>query len=424
VGKYFLLAAWGGPGNYGPLLTAGRRLRRCGHRVRTMGDPDLRGEAIAAGFEFAVWQRPRRYTELETGTPDAEQSIIQFLCDHVMVGPAAAYAADLLDELQRDRADGLLITDFLFGAAMAAEAAGLPCAMLSPHISLRPLPGVPPAGSGLKPPRTPMEHAEVAAANERLAATFDEFLPTLNAARAELGLHPLDHVFDQYDLVERVLMAMSPTFDFRADRLPDNMRYVGPLLDEPGWSLPWTTPWSRPRERPRALVSLSTTFQNQAALLQRMIDALGSLELDAVVTTGPAMADAGLRAPPNVVLVDSAPHGAVMREVSLVITHGGHGTVTRALAHGLPLLVVPMGRDQDDNALRVTARGAGLALPTTASGPEIAAAVNRLIVEPRFAAAARRLSAAIAADLSSPALVDELEAMTACIPAARRAARG
>ena len=113
-----------------------------------------------------------------------------------------------------------------------------------------------------------------------------------------------------------------------------------------------------------------------------------------------------------------------MREVSLVITHGGHGTVTRALAHGLPLLVVPMGRDQDDNALRVTARGAGLALPTTASGPEIAAAVNRLIVEPRFAAAARRLSAAIAADLSSPALVDELEAMTACIPAARRAARG
>jgi UDP:flavonoid glycosyltransferase YjiC (YdhE family) len=46
-------------------------------------------------------------------------------------------------------------------------------------------------------------------------------------------------------------------------------------------------------------------------------------------------------------LLPSAPHDAVMKEVSIVVTHGGHGTASRALWHGLPLLVIPMGRDQN-----------------------------------------------------------------------------
>ena len=116
------------------------------------------------------------------------------------------------------------------------------------------------------------------------------------------------------------------------------------------------------------------------------------------------------RAPENVTLLHSAPHDAVMEEVSLVVTHGGHGTLCRALAHGLPLLVVPMGRDQNDNALRLEAHGAGLSLPPTA---EIAAGLNRLIAEPRFRLAARRLGEAIAPDLGSDALVKEMEAIAA-----------
>lgn len=70
-----------------------------------------------------------------------------------------------------------------------------------------------------------------------------------------------------------------------------------------------------------------------------------------------------LKAPKGVTLLPSAPHDAVMKEVSLVITHGGHGTVSRALRNSLPMLLMPMGRDQNDIALRVEARGAGLTLP-------------------------------------------------------------
>jgi UDP:flavonoid glycosyltransferase YjiC (YdhE family) len=98
-----------------------------------------------------------------------------------------------------------------------------------------------------------------------------------------------------------------------------------------------------------------------------------------------------------------------MKEVSLVVTHGGHGTVTRSLVNGVPLLVIPMGRDQGDNAARVVARGAGLSLADGVTEPEIVSAVGRLITEAHFRAAARSLGEAMARDLTSPILVTEME---------------
>jgi UDP:flavonoid glycosyltransferase YjiC (YdhE family) len=122
---------------------------------------------------------------------------------------------------------------------------------------------------------------------------------------------------------------------------------------------------------------------------------------------------ADLRAPENVHLLHSAPHDAVMKDVSLVVTQGGHGTVSRALINGLPQLILPNGRDQGDNAARVEAKGAGLQLPPTASEVEIAAAVNRLIKEPQFRAAARRVGDAIMADIDASNLVREMEMIVA-----------
>jgi UDP:flavonoid glycosyltransferase YjiC (YdhE family) len=63
------------------------------------------------------------------------------------------------------------------------------------------------------------------------------------------------------------------------------------------------------------------------------------MSLDAIVTTGPAMEQERFQAPSNVTIVHSAPHDTVMKEVSVVITHGGHGTVARALLNRVPLLV-------------------------------------------------------------------------------------
>jgi len=231
----------------------------------------------------------------------------------------------------------------------------------------------------------------------------------LNDARASQGLAPVDHVLELFDRAERLLIAMSAAFDFAADYLPKNVRYIGPLLDGSDWSKPWMASWPSGSDRPRVLVSFSTTNQGQADALRRAVNALAQAGMDGVATVGPALDGATLDAPQNVTLLPSAPHQALIKEVSLVVTHGGHGTVSRALWHGLPLLVMPMGRDQNDIALRVEAHGAGLILPPEASEADIAAALGRLAKEPQFGMAARRLGEAITLEIKSERLVTEME---------------
>jgi len=102
-----------------------------------------------------------------------------------------------------------------------------------------------------------------------------------------------------------------------------------------------------------------------------------------------------------------------MREAALVVTHGGHGTVARALRHRRPLLVMPHGRDQNDNAVRVTERGAGLSLPPTATVAQIRGALGRLLSEPGFGRAADRLGAQVANDVETSPVVEDLEALAA-----------
>ena len=405
----FLLVSWGTSGNLNPLLTAGRQLIRRGHQVRLMADPAMRDEVVAAGFDFATWHRA---PVGRAADPDDFSDMADWF-RRAIFGPAGAYAADVRDEVARNGTDAVLSIDLLYGAVLGAEAAGVPAAMLSPHVSLRPLPGVPVASTGLAAPKTLQQRAEVDAANERFADFMNSFRSHLNESCAQLGVAGFDHVMDIYDRPRRLLLAISQAFDFQADWLPVNVRYIGPLLDQPSWSEPWRAPWQAQPHGPRALIACSTGAQGQGELVQRIINAMGLTDIHCVTTAGPNVDVGTLTAPSNVHLVRSAPHNAVMPEVSLVVAQGGHGTVNRALINGLPLLILPMGRDQVDNAARVVAKGAGLQLPATASEAEIAAAATRLISEPHFRLAARRLGAAIKADVDADGLVREMEEVAA-----------
>jgi UDP:flavonoid glycosyltransferase YjiC (YdhE family) len=418
---HFLLASWGTLGNLSPLLTAGRRLRDNGHHVRVMADPAMRAEVEAAGFDFVTWRR----APIGEAADPADFSDMRDWIRRAMFVPAAAYAADIQDEIGRMPTDAVLGLDILFGAALGAEASDVPFAFLSPHVSIRTLPGMPPATSGLGQPRTPQERAEVDAASAGLAGAMNAPLPILNLARAELGLPVLADIMDLFDRADRLLLATSQAFDFQADSLPANFRYVGPLLDVPNWSKSlqaksWQAPWSAQSKRPRVLVTCSTGAQGQRDLFQRVLDAIGTIDIEALATTGPNLDVAELRAPKNVHVLRGAPHDLVMKDVSLVVSQGGHGTVTRSLVNALPQLILPMARDQAGNAARVEAKGAGLRLPPMASEVEIAAAMNRLLTEPQFKKAARRVGDAIKADIDRSSLVDEMETIAA---AGRRASQ-
>jgi MGT family glycosyltransferase len=414
--KSFLLATWEGGGSVPPMLDLAAQLAGRGHRVRVISDACNRPESEAAGARFIAWTRapskPERSREFDTWDDWSQANPAEGFANlmrNVLAGPALAFAQDLIEELEREPADLVVASEMLFGVALGCEAMGQRHVLLGVNIPLFPLPGFIPLGPGLKPARTPEEgalHAEIGAMNEQMLAAS---LPDFNAARAALNLSPIARMVDQHGGAEAQFIATAHAFDFAPAALPAKVAYVGPLLGEPAWAQSWRSPFAADDTRPLALVAFSTTFQNHAGVLQKVADAIASLPMKAVVTLGTSIRADEVRGANNVALMASAPHRAVLGEAALAVTHGGHGTVMKALAAGKPLLILPHGRDQEDNAVRVTERGAGLRLDRRADTDAIVQALSMLLAEPSYAAAARAMGAAIRREIETSSLLVQLE---------------
>ncbi|MFC6937049.1 glycosyltransferase [Actinomadura yumaensis] len=171
-------------------------------------------------------------------------------------------------------------------------------------------------------------------------------------------------------------------------------------------------------DAPLALASLSSTFMDQRALLQRIAEALGTLPVRGLLTTGPAVDPATVPAPGNVLVTAAAPHSAALSHAAVTVTHAGHGTVVKSLAAGVPLVCMPLGRDQGEVARRVDLAGAGITVGKGASPRTIARAVEKVLHDPSYRREARRLADEIAAETATDRAVAELEAL------AERAGRG
>jgi UDP:flavonoid glycosyltransferase YjiC (YdhE family) len=92
-------------------------------------------------------------------------------------------------------------------------------------------------------------------------------------------------------------------------------------------------------------------------------------------------------------------------------THCGHGTTLKGLAAGVPLVCIPMGRDQNDTAARVVHSGAGLRLSQKASADQIRTAVERVLSDASYRQAAGRMAQAIASHEGCVNVIDRLEGL-------------
>ncbi len=102
----------------------------------------------------------------------------------------------------------------------------------------------------------------------------------------------------------------------------------------------------------------------------------------------------------------------MLPHASVVVSHGGSGTVLATLAHGLPQVCVPQGADQFRNGHGVERAGAGISLPPAVLTPEsVADAVRALLDDPSYRAGAGRVCEEIAAMPSPDEVVTVLEAL-------------
>ena len=154
-----------------------------------------------------------------------------------------------------------------------------------------------------------------------------------------------------------------------------NVRYAGPLVPEA--EEPWTPPDDG---RPLVAVSLGTTAGlDEEPVLANVVEALGDLEVTAIVNVGDHVDRGALPSRPNVHVTGFVPHAAVLPHAALLVTHAGLGSVNAALVAGTPMLCLPLDREQPDNARAVERLGAGRSLPRDASPAAIGEAVSSLL---------------------------------------------
>jgi MGT family glycosyltransferase len=422
----FLLATWDGGGTIPPVLGLTAELVARGHEVVVLGDDTVEAEAEAAGATFTPWVRAPQarardreralIRDWELRSPLAQ---VRQVGDLLFFGPASLHAADLAEAVDRCAPDALVVDALLTGASAGAEASGLPTAAVAPNVAMLRTPGVPPMGSGLRPMRGPIGRARDALlhrVNDALMGTG-----TLNDSRRELGLDPVRSLEASVRRADRVIYLTSAAFDFPPSRPDPGVVYGGvPIPPSERAGVAWEPPWPDDG-RPAVLLSLSTTYMAQEDLLQRLVDGLGRVDCHVLVTSGPGLRSRPLaRVPADVHVVESAPHGAVLPHVDLVVTHGGHGTVVRSLAAGVPVVVVPISRDQPDNAARVVHHGVGLSISKRSSPERVARAVRGALADEALRTCTEALARRIAPDLGAPSAVAALEELV--VPS-RRAGR-
>ncbi len=317
--------------------------------------------------------------------------------------------ADLRRAIAVERPDVLFTDVNSWGAAAAAEVSGIPWATFAPYFLPLRAPGVPPWGLGLPPARGVSGRLRDALLWRVVDRLYDRALPPLNDVRASAGAPPLRHVSDFAVRAPLVVSYTAEPFEYPRD-WPGNVRLVGPGIWEPGEEE------TAPRAgdgRPLVLVTCSTEFQNDGRLVGAALAALAAKPVRVVVTTA-SLDPRSFEAPANAIVERFLPHGPLLREAACVVCHGGMGITQKALAAGVPVCVVPFGRDQLEVARHVEEAGAGTRLRPARLSPErLKAAVRTAMTR---AEGARRLAAAFRDAGGAKAAADALESIRAGAP--------
>jgi MGT family glycosyltransferase len=301
---------------------------------------------------------------------------------------------DLRGAIAETNPDALLIDITTVGAAALAEAAGLPWAQSIPLFqSFTPGPGATPV-FGLVP----------------YCLAPEPGLEVLNAPRREVGLQPLTSPAEVWR-APLYLYYTAPPLE-RADLgFPPSFSFVGPGLWEPPAPVP---PWLDELPEPLVIVSASSEFQNDHALIETALLALADEPVGVAVSTA-AHDPQAFAAPANARLERWLPHGALLTRAACVVCHGGMGITQKTLAAGVPLCIVGFGRDQFEVGARVAALGAGTCLPPDALDPDSLRAAVREAIALRDGAQA--VGTALAGAGGAPAAASALEAQLAPVTA-------
>jgi UDP:flavonoid glycosyltransferase YjiC (YdhE family) len=369
-----LVAAFGDAGHVFPAIALGKALAARGHEVVIETWEERRQAVEGEGLGFAAAEEYRMFPPPD---PESEE------------GQHAAEAARALLPLLEDFRPHVVVSDILtLAPTLAAEHAGIPLATLIPHIYPVVEPGLPFFAIGLRSPRTALGRTIWRTGHERaLRVGLEQGRRDLNIQRSRLGLPPIDR-FHGGISPDLALVATYPQLEYPRP-WPPGVEVTGPMTFE----IPHPEIELLPGDDPLVLVAPSTAHDSENHLVRTALAALADEPVRVVATTNRVKPLRPIEVPDNATLVEWLSYSQLMPAASLVVSHGGHGTVARALGAGTPVLVCPIIGDMSETAMRVAWTGAGLSLPWRLCRPKpLRWAARQLLHEPSFATKAEEIA--------------------------------
>jgi MGT family glycosyltransferase len=325
---------------------------------------------------------------------------------------AALEVDDLRAAIATTRPDALVIDANCWGAAAMAEAAGLPWASFWPYPPYLTSPAVPPFGLGLRPWPGPIGRLRDELVGWAVNGLLDRsMIEPLGRIHRALGTHPISSGDDFVRRAPLMLVATAEPLEYPRPDWGDHVVLIGPCE----FDAPVADASTEEYDRPMVLVTNSSERQRDVALPITAMAAMAGEPVH-VVATFPCGVPGGLDIPGNATVRGFVEHGPLLDRAVCAVTHGGMGVTQKALARGVPVCVVPFGRDQFEVARRVEVSRSGTRLPGTRLN---ASRLRSTILEAMtMADGARRVAAGFTAAGGARRGADELERRLLGVPAA------
>jgi MGT family glycosyltransferase len=385
-----------------PVVPTLEELRRRGHEVVVRTLSSEVGLLRELGFEAESIDpaiERKEHADWQARTPIGALQV----AIHTVLERARYDGPDLRRAIEEERPDVLLIDINTWGAMAAAETARLPWATWCPYFLPTPSRDAPPFGLGLPPARGALGRLRDRLLSPVLFGIYNRQAPELDAVRTDLGAPPVRRIERAMLRAPLMLYMTAEPFEYPRSDWPPSVRMVGPGI----WDPPAKPPaWLDEFAKPLVLVTCSTEFQNDGKLVRAALEALAEEEVNIVVTTA-GVDPSSFTPPPNARIERFVPHSPLLERASCVVCHGGMGITQKALSAGVPVCVVPFGRDQFDVARHVEVADAGTRLPASRLRPDRLRMAVREATEKK--AGAERIASAFAPAGGPRAAVDALE---------------
>ncbi|PJJ73320.1 UDP:flavonoid glycosyltransferase YjiC (YdhE family) [Diaminobutyricimonas aerilata] len=397
-------------GHIAPLLPVASALADAGHRVRMLTGARYREAVESAGAEWlplpeAADYDDTRIDELFPGRVGLKgPTLITHDFREIFVRPMEAQAAAVDAALEAVPTD-VVLTEALFTGILP---------LLTRPRSRRPAVlamGIVPLGLdsrdtapfGLGIPPLPGAVGRVRNAALRFVAQRVVFASVQRDATARLrGItgHGLPtFVLNWPSLADGIVQFTVPSFEYPRPDLPTEVHFVGPV-SRSGRDVPLPAWWSElDGSRPVVHVTQGTIANADVEdLLLPTVRALAAVDVVVVVSTGGRDVAALGELPANAWAAPFLPYDVLLPKTSVLVTNGGYGGVHFAMRHGVPIVIAGQTEDKAEVSARVAWSGVGIDLRSNRPSEEaIRQAVRRVLGEPSYRAASRRIGDDIAA---------------------------